>query len=1251
MDFAKLREQGIEALRQLAGETWTDHNTHDPGITILEHLCYALTDLNYRIDYDMADLLADDGQGDDVRQWLAGPEEVLTTHPVTDGDLRKVLLDMREVQNAWIDSCSAPTPVFADKSSQTLYLNPGTNRQVIELKGIRQCTIAGKSNQIESDVWYMLQANRALAQDCLWPKRLATREITVHAVIQISDVADPQKVLTDVFEGLAGHISPEIRFRSEGELERAGQRVDEIFDGPVLSRGFIMRDDLERHHKQNAIRKSDFIQVIMDVEGVRSLTSIQVGSGNTTDAWYLELASSEVPILSESSTLQLVRGPAVLLEANFGATRSAGLAPKRAADFAQNLSADAGNVFDSGRNRSIGHYVSIQEQFPAIYRLGTGQLTQQADAATRAKVRQLKAYLCLFEQLLANAFSQLAHAKDLLSPGCDHYETYYSQSLRDSVPDVAELLGDGYEEFELEDEASMLSRQHRFLNHLLARFGEEMTNLSQLASSHEKSKSVIQTKRSFLRGLPKMGRDRGLGFDGTRSAASELSALEQRLRLKLDLQEEDDFFIVEHLLLRPGSADFRQWESAKTGYWRPEDLERRAAAHLKPWTSGDCRLQQSYGLLQNPLRSDPYSVQISFVLPRSQERFNSKTSRDIARQTIRDETPAHLHVHVHWLNEQDELPAFTSDFQVWKREYSHWLQQENSRATFSPEGRDARDRMIDRLRIGSPWPRRDVDIIAPQMSTSSELEQERGCIELHVPQAGVEYTLCDLDGTPVLHDGKQIVGVNTNGVQVLRLPPMNEDQTFTVRASWQTDDDSQRLAYLQRTIRIRAGVNVFLVPRLTHERNPPELSEGNEEGSSQLKIDYEAPVYVAIQDSQQGVSYEVVNAEDPTQKLSELVEGKGPNTWIYLQVARDLESLKSGNVPSLQEDTRLRIRVVRTSDDLSAASFLTTDLQAFVRPNPNVTVDVQAATDYDGKTVVELRDQQDSVNYTLFRRSIDLTEFLLPEGKTQSEADSALHVDGEVAEMMDIGTVENQVVKLPHPLANAGDVVLSDFATANQIKVGNKQFDATAVDLVDEPVTVDTLYLVRASKKGNGETLWLRNAHMVLVKPDRTVKVDFELKEDGQPARVVIEQPQNSVRYQLIDENSNPVGEPGYPLPDRGIGRSRIAVDFEIPSESGDSTASDSIVLPVPLDFNGPQLRVLATRYVPSAFHRSPPLPLVTPIPLQQAFLNWRITLEAGSVSRIDETKETELSAKEPETKDQVERSESLDQSEENLDS
>ena len=60
MDYGFLRQVGIRYLQEMAkaGLQWTDFNTHDPGITILEQLCYAITDLGYRIAYELPDLLA-----------------------------------------------------------------------------------------------------------------------------------------------------------------------------------------------------------------------------------------------------------------------------------------------------------------------------------------------------------------------------------------------------------------------------------------------------------------------------------------------------------------------------------------------------------------------------------------------------------------------------------------------------------------------------------------------------------------------------------------------------------------------------------------------------------------------------------------------------------------------------------------------------------------------------------------------------------------------------------------------------------------------------------------------------------------------------------------------------------------------------------------------------------------------------------------------------------------------------------------
>ena len=103
LDFERLRLEGIGHIQDLAGNLWTDHNSHDPGITILEVLCYALTDLGYRTNLDIRDLLArepnTEGEADNN---FATAAQILSCNPLTILDFRKLLIDIEGVRNAWL---------------------------------------------------------------------------------------------------------------------------------------------------------------------------------------------------------------------------------------------------------------------------------------------------------------------------------------------------------------------------------------------------------------------------------------------------------------------------------------------------------------------------------------------------------------------------------------------------------------------------------------------------------------------------------------------------------------------------------------------------------------------------------------------------------------------------------------------------------------------------------------------------------------------------------------------------------------------------------------------------------------------------------------------------------------------------------------------------------------------------------------------------------------------------------------------
>jgi len=123
MNYAALREGGMELIRRWAGQSWTDHNIHDPGITILEASSYAMTELGLRLQQDVADLLR---SGESIRTPdLVPADRVLPVGPITPQDLRRVLLDHPLVSDAQL---SLPADGEVLLYGPPLTYTPGTSR-------------------------------------------------------------------------------------------------------------------------------------------------------------------------------------------------------------------------------------------------------------------------------------------------------------------------------------------------------------------------------------------------------------------------------------------------------------------------------------------------------------------------------------------------------------------------------------------------------------------------------------------------------------------------------------------------------------------------------------------------------------------------------------------------------------------------------------------------------------------------------------------------------------------------------------------------------------------------------------------------------------------------------------------------------------------------------------------------------------------------------------------------------------------
>ena len=100
-DFNYLREEGLKYIQQLSGKLWTDHNLHDPGITILEVLCYALMDLGYRTGFPMNDMVREK-DATVTSDSFHPANRIFTSDPITVNDYRRLLVDIPGIRNAWL---------------------------------------------------------------------------------------------------------------------------------------------------------------------------------------------------------------------------------------------------------------------------------------------------------------------------------------------------------------------------------------------------------------------------------------------------------------------------------------------------------------------------------------------------------------------------------------------------------------------------------------------------------------------------------------------------------------------------------------------------------------------------------------------------------------------------------------------------------------------------------------------------------------------------------------------------------------------------------------------------------------------------------------------------------------------------------------------------------------------------------------------------------------------------------------------
>lgn len=562
IDFNFLKSEAIKIIQKYAGAFWTDFNDHDPGVTILDQLCYAILDLAYRTDFSIPDLLNIQKAKHQSHKRLPFylPHEILSCNPITWDDFRKIILDAIEpVDGVWFYPLS--------QAENDLW---GLCNIYIHIDAEYAKNENFRESQVIQEVKRIFSGHRNLCEDFAEVIILKPLYLALDVDIEIDSTENIEEILAEIYFKVESFFLPNVPFYTKQKLIDEGWTYNEIYEGPLLKHGFIKDEDLK--DKVNKVSASDVIRILGDIKGIRTIKNLNflLLDASNKSSKEINLNIDQIPKLMpikrvDENTINFTKNGIAYKDIQIGVFEAL-LNEKRSNAKPIYIVQSHDFELPLGQNLDFKEYTSLQYHFPSCYGVGAYGLPNSVPVRRKAQALQLGGYLLLFEQILADYLAQLAHVSDLLSYHQTANQSYYFQHLDAlDIPGVSQLLtklpgeffnhihnlhlpGDyknGYEQLRKLDD-NFLDRRNRILDFLLAIHGESYTKLSNAQKDFYKdeeefAKYSLDRKSKLLHFLPELNRLRSKGMhylappDSTESTTPNLAGLSLKLMVLLGL--------------------------------------------------------------------------------------------------------------------------------------------------------------------------------------------------------------------------------------------------------------------------------------------------------------------------------------------------------------------------------------------------------------------------------------------------------------------------------------------------------------------------------------------------------------------------------------------------------------------------------------------------------------------------------------------------------------------------------------------
>tara|TARA_B100001250_G_scaffold414407_1_gene452595 strand:+ start:6984 stop:9725 length:2742 start_codon:yes stop_codon:yes gene_type:complete len=550
--YDDLLAEGIELIQKFSGDQWTDYNYHDPGITILEQLCYAITDLGYKTNFPIEDLLllSKDKYDLENNNLFLPPEKIFSSKPITINDYKKLIIDSIEnVNNAWFEVVHNHKLGISGLFNVKLQLKDNLDDFII--------------NDTVKETKKILLKNRALSTDINNINVLKKDVISIVSDVYLDSFVVGEDVLANIFYKIESKLNSKVHYHNYDDAIKRGMRLEDVYSGFVTSNGLIKNEDLIE--KTSEIYVSEIEEIIKNIEGVTSVSNLHVyKNGIKVFDDVISFDHNSYPSLENVDTYFSNNS-----EGNISFYRNNNLYKVDNVIFSQiydalclsnNIILKRSSAFNSvdrykGRfnKKELEKYYSIINEFPSVYGLKRHELLSDESNSRIAKVRQLKSYLLLFDQLMANHLSQLANTRNYFSISDDNHQTYYSQFV-EQVSDIEDvILNHDQKDFTQhlnkigETQNQFFNRRNQVVDHLLARFGETydssvISKMYQLQNPNLNPQEIniyaLNAKLNYAKNILSLGRNRNISSNYLESFETQFncSGLERRLQLLLNFR-------------------------------------------------------------------------------------------------------------------------------------------------------------------------------------------------------------------------------------------------------------------------------------------------------------------------------------------------------------------------------------------------------------------------------------------------------------------------------------------------------------------------------------------------------------------------------------------------------------------------------------------------------------------------------------------------------------------------------------------